>query len=202
MFVATPNTMELVITAQIGTNQLNTVLYAELNGATTSTALESVANTLGGNWILEVLSQLSDDVEYLRTTATDISQIGGAQGVGTIGTGSTGGSPVSHAPLNVNLGIKKSTGRVGRAYWGYLYQFGLTEAQVASKIVDPVVAVNIANGWDNLKNNMTASGNPLVHRQKQINGVQLDPYQTVPIVSFDIASLVVATTKRRLGDRS
>lgn len=63
----------------------------------------------------------------------------------------TGTAVGNSMPSSVAWSLKKTTGLAGKSFRGRIYHMGFTEAQISGNYVDPVVATDILNAWEDLR---------------------------------------------------
>lgn len=200
-FTPTENGAECRITWQVGSEEFYTVFHIRNTVGWDQTSIDNVAGVIDLDVPAFLLPTMSNQISYTEIRVTDISKLGGSQAiinpVGVV----AGTIPIPIAPVAVNVGIKKNTGKVGRAFWGYINHPGVPENEVSGGEIDPLHAANCLIAWNGMRTGLINNNTGMCLRQKVINGVPQDPYKLEFITSFTVPSLKPATTKRRYGKR-
>lgn len=110
-------------------------------GGITPTNLNTLVIAVDDWASTQLYPQLSQDCQYVRTRAVDLSVAGGA--VGETSTPTVGGVASEAAPNNVAMCVTKVTGFSGRSFRGRNYIPGIPNASITLNTLDAAFISNI-----------------------------------------------------------
>lgn len=175
--------------------------HAKLPGGYVLTDLQDLADRIDGVFDIGMLSDMPEDVIYVRTEVRGL-ELENDQ----IAEQDAGSGPGTHAgqvlPNNVTFAIKKASGRTGRSARGRIFWIGIPETELNSaneNNIKQTYATSIVADIEFIRTSIAAEGlwEPVIV-SRWSDGVKRSPGTTFPWVSTSNVDLRVDTHRGRL----
>lgn len=159
--------------------------------------LTAIANVFGSWWIGNYAAESTNHLVLNQVVATDVSIVGGQQGIGVTGLPQAGLRATAAVPNNVAIVTSYRTPRVGRSFRGRSYWALLASTDVVDDVITLPQTATINADLLILAAALAAFPATLVVASYQIDGAPRVTAEATPVTTI-ITDQRVDTQRRRL----
>lgn len=195
-FIALPNGVSCVVGyGFVGQPAISNGFYFTLPGFTPAD-MQDLADAMGAWFVVNVLPELSNVIEYKDTVVTDQTAPGGAQAISTVGAGTTGAGVGQCDDLATSMVVTHRTNRIGRAFRGRSYIRGFDAGDLGSNLWDAAVVTAIEAAFDLVQGQ---AGWTWVLRTTKVDGVPQLPALATAIALSVVRNAIVGHQRRSVS---
>jgi len=135
-----PNIAQVTIEMECDDQAIINDYFYEKPGGWVPAEMAEVANTFRSEWQSHMLTLYSEDVQFNRVVAVDLTSLSTERSVDAFSPGTTGTVTQPSAPNNVCWALTKATGTRGRGQQGRVFVGPIPETSVSSNSIAEVYA--------------------------------------------------------------
>lgn len=144
-FQPVPGTAKFTLIYQLFGREVVNILNADFTGGISPAILDEACEALYGVWAANVVNELSNQLDFLRVEAVDLSVEIAETGIFVPESAVSGTVAGESLPANCALVMSLRTGYTGRSQRGRMFLPGIAESSVEGNTPDASIRGGLAN---------------------------------------------------------